>query len=286
MKDFSIVIPIYKIEHENNFEYFSFLIDSIFKNCLNDTIKSKLNEIIIVNDQIEKSYKKNIENLFKKKNLLEKLKFIQNQSNQGQALSRNIGFSHTTGEYVHFIDQDDFIDENFYANLLNQTQDILLASPHLFLNSKQKEIPYINKNYIKKLNNAKTMNELWLLLISNFAVSPGQYLIRRNIFTEISGFPVLVNRGADDYGLLYKLATINASVRYCNKAVFFYRLHEMQNRNSSDLNNSTIEFFKQPNKLSPTYKLLFVKFLRSNILLLRISSKVLSFFYFHKVSSK
>ena len=286
MKNFSIVIPIYKIELENNFDYFIQLINSISRNCINVNIKKKLNEIVIVNDQVEKELKDIIENIFEKENLLKKLKYIQNAQNYGQAKSRNIGFLHTTGEYIHFIDQDDFIDENFYTNLIDQSEAILVGSPHLFLNSKQLEINYINNRYIRKLSNTKKISDLWLLLISNFAVSPGQYLISRKEFLRISGFPVLTNKGSDDYCLLFKLASIEASIKYCDKAVFFYRLHEMQNRNSSNLKKSVIEFFKQPNAIRLTRKLLFVKFIRKNIVLWRITSKIIYSFYFHKVKTK
>jgi glycosyltransferase involved in cell wall biosynthesis len=283
MRSISIVIPIYKVDCDENFKHFVYLIESIAKNFVDDSRSiTKLNEIVIVNDQIGTSFAVIITNLFNTLNLSEKLIYVNNPNNYGQAKSRNIGFLHTTGEYVHFIDQDDFIDENFYSGFKNQDEDVLIGSPHLFLNSKQSEIAYINKNYIKKLSNSKKISDLWVLLISNFAASPGQYLIKRSTFDLINGFPVLKIRGADDYGLLFRLACINASMKYNNGALFYYRIHGMQNRGTSDLEKSVIEFFAQPIKYNLRLRLKLVRYIRCRVLFWKILSKLIySIYYFN-----
>ena len=51
-------------------------------------------------------------------------------SPKGPSASRNIGAQQATGDYVHFFDSDDLIEENFYSEL---TQQLKLHQPDAFL---------------------------------------------------------------------------------------------------------------------------------------------------------
>ena len=46
---------------------------------------------------------------------------VYSQTNQGQSAARNLGLQHATGEWISFIDADDYIDPDFYTYL---TQEI------------------------------------------------------------------------------------------------------------------------------------------------------------------
>lgn len=46
-----------------------------------------------------------------------RVKLIENQHNQGAAVSRNIGIAHTTGDYVGFPDSDDLFDSNWLSEI-------------------------------------------------------------------------------------------------------------------------------------------------------------------------
>ena len=43
---------------------------------------------------------------------------VYSQANQGQSAARNKGLEYANGEYISFIDADDYIDTNFYETLL------------------------------------------------------------------------------------------------------------------------------------------------------------------------
>ena len=43
---------------------------------------------------------------------------VYSQSNQGQAVARNNGILYATGDYLSFVDADDYLDTDFYQTLL------------------------------------------------------------------------------------------------------------------------------------------------------------------------
>lgn len=84
---------------------------------MNQTLKDI--EIIIVNDsstdkslEICKEYEKKYENI----------KVICKEKNEGLGLARNTGIKYTNGEYIAFIDSDDYIDIDMYEKLYKKAQ--------------------------------------------------------------------------------------------------------------------------------------------------------------------
>ena len=99
----SVIIPVYNVE-----EYLRDALDSILNQTMIDDI-----EVIMVNDGstdnskfIIDEYAENYENFhaFHKKN-------------EGQAIARNFGLELARGEYIHFMDADDYLPPKAYENL-------------------------------------------------------------------------------------------------------------------------------------------------------------------------
>ena len=100
----SIIIPVYNSE-------------KYLKKCLDSVIKQTIKEIEIIcindgstdkSDLILKEYAK-IDSRIK----------VYTMENKGVSAARNYGISLAAGEYIGFIDSDDWIDEDFYKNLYN-----------------------------------------------------------------------------------------------------------------------------------------------------------------------
>ena len=102
MKKISIIIPIYNAERH---------LEKCLKSVIEQTYKNL--EIILVNDGSTDMSKKICEE-YQKKDLRI---VLLNQSNMGPAETRNRGLSIATGEYISFIDSDDYIDKDFYNEL-------------------------------------------------------------------------------------------------------------------------------------------------------------------------
>ncbi len=121
----SIIIPVYNSYNK-------------IEKCL-DSIESQTNlnfEVIFVDDaSTDKTYQY-LEEYLKRTNI--KYKLIGNKENKGPGAARNIGLMNATGEYVTFIDSDDYI--------RNDTVNILYG---IYSNSKPDCIcfDYIRKEY-------------------------------------------------------------------------------------------------------------------------------------------
>ena len=104
----SIIIPVYNAES---------YIDKCFKEILNQTYKNY--EIIAINDGSTDNSSKKL------KKYESKYPFVKviNQNNTGQAIARNRAIELATGEYLTFIDIDDFVDTHYLEELITAIKD-------------------------------------------------------------------------------------------------------------------------------------------------------------------
>lgn len=109
MEKISIIIPVYNSE-----KYIKKCIDSI----LEQTYKSY--EIIVINDGSTDSSLKVINSLFNKNKKVIK---VIDQKNIGIAKTRNKGISLATGKYIMFIDNDDWIDNDYLENYISMIEE-------------------------------------------------------------------------------------------------------------------------------------------------------------------
>ncbi len=96
MKKISIIVPVYNTE-----KYLSKCLDSILSQNMKNI------EIILINDNSKDSSEKILLE-YQRKNK-DKIKVINNKENFGAGKSRNIGLNIAEGEYISFIDSDDYI---------------------------------------------------------------------------------------------------------------------------------------------------------------------------------
>lgn len=104
----SIIIPIY-----NGSNY----IDKCFDSILKQTYKNI--EVVFVNDESKDNSLQILENYSKKYNFIK----IINQKNSGQAIARNNGIKNSSGKYITFVDQDDYIDNDYIETLVSNIKD-------------------------------------------------------------------------------------------------------------------------------------------------------------------
>ena len=101
----SVIVPVYNV-----YEYLSKCLDSLVNQTLKDI------EIIVVNDGTKDDSESIIKKYLKKyKNII----YIKKE-NGGQGSARNEGIKHATGEYIGYVDSDDYIELSMYEKLYNK----------------------------------------------------------------------------------------------------------------------------------------------------------------------
>lgn len=99
----SVIIPIFNVEN-----YLNKCLDSILSQTLNDI------EVICIDDYSnDNSFK--IANEYAKRD--ERVRVFKNDKNIGQGLTRNLGIDLARGEYIAFVDSDDWIEPKMYESL-------------------------------------------------------------------------------------------------------------------------------------------------------------------------
>ena len=109
MKKVSVIVPVYNVE-----KYLTKSLDSLVNQTLEDI------EIIVVNDGSTDNSKKIIETY--KKKYPNKIKYLE-KPNGGLSDARNFGMPHATGEYIAFLDSDDYVELNTYEKMYNKAKE-------------------------------------------------------------------------------------------------------------------------------------------------------------------
>lgn len=104
MPKVSVIIPVYNVE-----EYLRQCLDSVVNQTLQDI------EIICIDDGSTDSSLAILEEYASRDDRIKILK----QQNQYAGVARNNGIKVATGEYLHFLDSDDWIENNTYEKLYN-----------------------------------------------------------------------------------------------------------------------------------------------------------------------
>lgn len=145
MPKISIIVPVYNTET---------YLEQCLTSCVNQTLKDI--EIICVNDgSTDNSL--NIINAYANK---DNRVIIVNQDNQGLSMARNNGLDIASGEYILFLDADDWLDLNACYLAYNQAHkndnDVLIFNYYNYLEGKDKY--FASKLNINKLIGISNIN--------------------------------------------------------------------------------------------------------------------------------
>ena len=104
----SVIVPVYNVE-----KYLSKCLDSL----VNQTLKEL--EIIIVNDGSLDNSEEIIKTYLKKH---DNIKYFKKE-NTGVAETRNFGINKATGEYIAFLDSDDYVTKDMYQKMYEKAKN-------------------------------------------------------------------------------------------------------------------------------------------------------------------
>lgn len=103
----SIVIPVYNA---------ALYLDECISSILGQSFSSY--ELICIDDGSSDNSLKILEGYAKKDSRVK----IFHQKNKGAGTARNLGLQHATGEYILFLDADDFFEQNMFLNLFREAE--------------------------------------------------------------------------------------------------------------------------------------------------------------------
>lgn len=219
MKKVSIIVPVY-----NNEKYVEKCITSILSQTYPNI------EIIVINDG-STDFSEAILNQYQGKITL------INQENHGVSYSRNIGLKKATGDYVMFVDGDDWIDTNMVESLYQAsnhgTIDVVRCG--YVREYPTKEEPFIITKQIKKIMGNKESIYQGFIKDYRFAASYCQ-LIRKNCINALFNETIQVG---EDYLFNLDLYT-NASTFVLLPDTYYHYLYN-PNSATTVVNKAKIE---------------------------------------------
>ncbi len=214
MPKFSVIIPLY-----NKAPYVAKAIESVLAQTYQDF------ELIVVDDGSTDDSKAIIRQLqiTKLQSLDESERFLLlEQQNQGVSTARNNGVLHAQGEYVCFLDADDWWDEHFleeinkaiveYPNAgIYGTNYWYVKNNRQRVSVKQTETGYIDyiKTYLKQIE-----------LGGGMPLTSISVCIAKSIFNAQNGFRIHLNLG-EDFDLWLRIALTNKVV-FIDKPLAYY----------------------------------------------------------------
>nr|WP_300840645.1 glycosyltransferase family 2 protein [uncultured Acetatifactor sp.] len=106
----SVIIPVYNAE-------------KYIERCINSVVAQTYNnwEMIVIND----GSTDNTENIIREKAKADNRIQIYSQNNQGAGIARNNGISKATGEYIVFLDADDYVNKEYFSLLMEKNEDVV-----------------------------------------------------------------------------------------------------------------------------------------------------------------
>ena len=140
---YSLVVPIYNAS-------------SSIKRCINSIISQTYNdfELILINDGSTDDSQSLIEHYSKTDNRI----IIINKPNGGVSSARNDGIKLAKGEYIVFIDADDYIDDSYLENFNKSNADLIICgyTPFGKTNIENRPLEFYSENKDEIVNHVNT----------------------------------------------------------------------------------------------------------------------------------
>ena len=209
----SVIIPSYKPE-----DYLWECLGSLY----NQTYPKDQFEVILILNGCNEPYHQNIREYLNNHKSLQ-VHLIQTD-NGGVSNARNIGLDNAKGEYISFIDDDDFVSPSYLEELLNLANEmtISLCYPLSFVDGTSQYEPYYITSVYEKYANVHNCH---YTKARRFFAGPVYKLIHRDII-GVRRFDTSFSNGEDSIYMFL------ISDRYCNvaftskQAVYYRRLRE------------------------------------------------------------
>lgn len=208
----SIIIPIYKVEQ---------YLDECVTSIINQTYKDL--EIILVDDGSPDSCPQMCDEWAKKDARIK----VVHKKNGGLSSARNAGLKVATGEYIGFVDSNDYVDGSMYEDLMqvmNQNEKTMVVSSPIIRNTDGVFTPYKVGTYDYKDGDTMSFSEYMKLFLGmNMDATVWNKLYKREFIQTM----FREGRNNEDYLFMYynvkNLYDTDKLLAVTDKAHYYYR---------------------------------------------------------------
>ena len=208
----SIIVPVYNVR-----DYLAACIDSL----LDQDLGNEEYEIILVDDGSTDDSGSICDEYAAREGRIR----VIHQANQGLSAARNTGVSTASGEYIQFVDSDDYLEANVLKGLLSQIHrdnlDILRFNYENVNDSGGVVHPNKNPKLYSDYSSTVTDGKNFLLNRLGFACYACQFIVRRDLMIQ---FPFTMGIHFEDTEWLTRILPSACRVSSINLVVYFYRI--------------------------------------------------------------
>lgn len=210
MLKLSIIVPVYNVEN-----YLPRCLDSILAQTMKDF------EVICVNDGSKDSSLSILQDYATKDNRIK----IVDQENQGLGCARNAGIERAVGEYLGFVDSDDFIAPEMYEELIKKADknnsDIVLSNVYLYYTNSGGTSVFRDEQFYEAMSRAEVFNAFEHPKIYQF-IGVWDRIYRRS-FIETNHLRNPEKRIYEDVLFTVQTLTYAKRISVVNSPFYYYR---------------------------------------------------------------
>lgn len=207
----SIIVPVYKVE-----KYLPACIDSILAQTFENF------ELILVDDGSPDNCGKICDEYAQKDNRIK----VIHQENGGVNQARKVGFIHSTGTWIMFVDSDDILTPQALSLLINHSDGVDLVSGGVQIKRDNSKILENFPSHIQEIGEFEGKQFLYQLLSGHRLCSLWRQLIRKNILSEeILNLPKEIHF-SEDFIINFRVGTLLKKYRGIKDTVYIYNYHE------------------------------------------------------------
>ena len=219
----SVIVPIYKVE-----KYIHKCIDSILAQTYRNL------EVILIDD----GSPDNCPMICDQYQQQDIRIIVIHQANTGLSGARNTGISKATGQYITFIDSDDYIHPNYIEQLyitITKSHKKIAACSYSYLPDQ------LSNNLIEEFicyNSYEAIKEI--LLERDFQTSAWGKLYSLDLFDSIK-FPL--GKIFEDYATVPQLLHLAGGIAYVNSKLYYYN-NNTESITKSKFNKNQMQYFE------------------------------------------
>lgn len=207
MKLITVIIPVYNVK-----PYLSKCLESVGKQSYKNL------EIILVDDGSDDGSFSICKEFSKRDSRIK----LYHTKNLGLSHARNVGLDHANGEYIVFVDSDDYIHENMISTMMDKAEDadLVICNYKKVLNDTKKEIPQDAKCLKDDSWNYKQFWEHYYLKNLNvFCCVAWNKLYKRKLFKNIR-YPI--NEIHEDEYIINDIVSRCNKIKIINDVLYCY----------------------------------------------------------------